>query len=275
MNRRMIAAALACLACTAGLSACSLTGTDDTHHIAVIIKHAGEHFQNVMAGAEACASEHPNVTIDIQFPSLADDSAEQLDLFRSALDDDSVDAVVISPMQSEQLSVAAENTDKPIIALDTDFTSDKKLSFVGTGNRGGSQIRRLSCYEEGKVERRGQAAGCHPDRRTGRRDARSRLRGYRSAVEQAGGTVLEVQYCDAQPDRAAAAMEAVMQKYPQGVDALLVTSDDMALAAIKCIWDNNSAAYQKTVICGFDGNQAPVEALDRGELTVDIAQQGL
>ena len=65
-----------------------------------------------------------------------------------------------------------------------------------------------------------------------------------------------------------------MQKYPQGVDALLVTSDDMALVAIKCIWDNNSAAYQKTVICGFDGNQAAVEALDRGELTVDIAQQG-
>ena len=60
---------------------CSLTGTGDTHHIAVIIKHAGEHFQNVMAGAEACASEHPNVTIDIQFPSSADYSAEQLDLF--------------------------------------------------------------------------------------------------------------------------------------------------------------------------------------------------
>ncbi len=108
MNRRMIAAALACLACTAGLSACSLTSTGDTHHIAVIIKHAGEHFQNVMAGAEACASEHPNVTIDIQFPSSADYSAEQLDLFRSALDDDSVDAVVISPMQSGQLSAAAE-----------------------------------------------------------------------------------------------------------------------------------------------------------------------
>ena len=66
------------------------------------------------------------------------------------------------------------------------------------------------------------------------------LHGYRSAVEQAGGTVLEVQYCDAQPDRAAAVMEAVMQKYPQGVDALLVTSDDMALAAIKCIWDTTA-----------------------------------
>ncbi len=59
MNRRMIAAALACLACTAGLSACSLTGTGDTHHIAVIIKHAGEHFQNVMAGAGSLRQRAP------------------------------------------------------------------------------------------------------------------------------------------------------------------------------------------------------------------------
>ena len=30
----------------------------------------------------------------------------------------------------------------------------------------------------------------------------------------------------------------------------------------------------QVLVCGFDGNQAAVEALDRGELTVDIAQQG-
>ena len=103
-----------------------------------------------MAGAEACASEHPNVTIDIQFPSSADDSAEQLDLFRSALDDDSVDAVVISPMQSGQLSAAAESTDKPIIALDTDFTSDKKLSFVGTGNEAAAKSGGLAAMKKAK-----------------------------------------------------------------------------------------------------------------------------
>ena len=270
MNRRMIAAALACLACTAGLSACSLTGTGDTHHIAVIIKHAGEHFQNVMAGAEACASEHPNVTIDIQFPSLADDSAEQLDLFRSALDDDSVDAVVISPMQSGQLSAAAESTDKPIIALDTDFTSDKKLSFVGTGNEAAAKSGGLAAMKKAKSNGADKPQAVILTGAQGDETHEARLRGYRSAVEQAGGTVLEGQYCDAQPDRAAAAMEAVMQEYPQGVDALLVTSDDMALAAIKCIWDNNSAAYQKTVICGFDGNQAAVEALDRGVVATHV-----
>ena len=61
MNRRMDCGSTGIALClqSVGLSACSLTGTGDTHHIAVIIKHAGEHFQNVMAGAEACASEQP------------------------------------------------------------------------------------------------------------------------------------------------------------------------------------------------------------------------
>lgn len=274
MNRRMIAAALACLACTAGLSACSLTSTGDTHHIAVIIKHAGEHFQNVMAGAEACASEHPNVEIDIQSPTSATAYDEQLNMIETVLHNDGIDAVVLAPLQSSSAAALAETADKPIIALDTDFTSDKKLSFVGTGNEAAAQSGGAVAMEKAKANGADKPQAVILTGAQGDETHEARLRGYRSAVEQAGGTVLEVQYCDAQPDRAAAAMDAVMQKYPQGVDALLVTSDDMALAAIKCIWDNNSAAYQKTVICGFDGNQAAVEALDRGELTVDIAQQG-
>ena len=275
MNRRMIAAALACLACTAGLSACGgSANAEDVYRIAVIIKHTDEHFQKVMAGAEACANEHPNVEIDIQSPTSATAYDEQLNMVETVLHNDGIDAVVLAPLQSSSAAALAETADKPIIALDTDFTSDKKLSFVGTGNEAAAQSGGAVAMEKAKANGADKPQAVILTGAQGDETHEARLRGYRSAVEQAGGTVLEVQYCDAQPDRAAAAMEAVMQKYPQGVDALLVTSDDMALAAIKCIWDNNSAAYRKTVICGFDGNQAAVEALDRGELTVDIAQQG-
>ena len=227
-----------------------------------------------MAGAEACASEHPNVEIDIQSPTSATAYDEQLNMIETVLHNDGIDAVVLAPLQSSSAAALAETADKPIIALDTDLTSDKKLSFVGTGNEAAAQAGGAVAMKKAKSNGADKPQAVILTGAQGDETHEARLRGYRSAVEQAGGTVLEVQYCDAQPDRAAAAMEAVMQKYPQGVDALLVTSDDMALAAIKCIWDNNSAAYQKTVICGFDGNQAAVEALDRGELTVDIAQQG-
>ena len=207
MKRRMIAAALACLACAAGLSACGgSANAEDVYRIAVIIKHAGEHFQNVMAGAETCASEHPNVTIDIRFPSSVDDSAEQLDLFRSALDDDSVDAVVISPMQSGQLAAAAESADKPIIALDTDFTSDKKLSFVGTGNEAAAQAGGAVAMEKAKSNGADKPQAVILTGAQGDETHEARLRGYRSAVEQAGGDIRvcqkQIASCEAEQKKA-------------------------------------------------------------------------
>ena len=51
-------------------------------------------------------------------------------------------------MQSGQLSAAAESADKPIIALDTDFTSDKKLSFVGTGNEAAAKSGGLAAMKK-------------------------------------------------------------------------------------------------------------------------------
>ena len=102
----------------------------------------------------------------------------------------------------------------------------------------------------------------------------ARLRGYRDAIEAAGGQVLEVQYTDTMPDKAAAAMEAVIQKYPNGVDAVLSIADDMALAAAKVIKDSGNTNYTDTVLCGFDGNQSAIEAVMDGSLTIDIAQMG-
>lgn len=79
----------------------------------------------------------------------------------------------------------------------------------------------------------------------------ARLRGYRDAIEAAGGQVLEVQYTDTMPDKAAAAMEAVIQKYPNGVDAVLSIADDMALAAAKVIKDSGNTNYADTVSVRF------------------------
>ncbi len=78
--------------------------------------------------------------------------------------------------------------------------------------------------------------------------------------------MLEVQYTDTMPDKAAAAMvEAVIQKYPNGVDAVLSIADDMALAAAKVIKDSGNTNYADTVLCGFDEkNQSAIEAVMDG-----------
>lgn len=169
---------------------------------------------------------------------------------------------------------SSASSDKPVVALDTDFTSDKKACFVGTGNEdaalsGGKAVAE-ACKALGKDKPTAVIiAGVQGDE-----THEARLRGYRDAIEAAGGQVLEVQYTDTMPDKAAAAMEAIIQKYPNGVDAVLSIADDMALAAAKVIKDSGNTNYADTVLCGFDGNQSAIEAVMDGSLTIDIAQMG-
>lgn len=279
MNKRRTAALLAGMLCLTGLTACggqdsAGADTGEVYHIAMIVKHTDEHFKKVIAGAEAYAAEHGNVQVEVQSPTSATAYDEQLNMIETVLHNDGADAAVVAPLQSDSAATLVSAAEKPVIALDTDFTSDKKVAFVGTGNEAAAKDGGDASMEQARANGADKPQVVILTGAQGDETHEARLRGYRSAVTEADGTVLEVQYCDAQPDRAAAAMEAVMQKYPQGVDAVLVTGDDMALSVIKVIEDSGNAAYAKAVICGFDGNRAAVEALERGELTVDIAQQG-
>ena len=291
MNKKRVLAMLLAGAMALSMTACgggNSASTDDSskdggasasggsYKVSVILKTlAAEYWQYVKSGAEDYASEHSDkVTVEVKGPSSETAFDEMQNMIETDLSSGTYDGIVISPLQSDTAAQLVSGTKLPIVAIDTNFDAPEVVSYVGTGNEAAAKSGGLAAMKKAKANGADKPQAVILTGAQGDETHEARLRGYRSAVEQAGGTVLEVQYCDAQPDRAAAAMEAVMQKYPQGVDALLVTSDDMALAAIKCIWDNNSAAYLKTVICGFDGNQAAVEALDRGELTVDIAQQG-
>ena len=55
-------------------------------------------------------------------------------MIETALGNPGIDAVVIAPQQSTSTATLVSSTDKPVVALDTDFTSDKNACFVGTGN---------------------------------------------------------------------------------------------------------------------------------------------
>ena len=98
----------------------------------------------------------------------------------------------------------------------------------------------------------------------------SRLEGYRKGFESAGGEVLEVQYCDSAPDKAATIMESVMQNYPDGVGAVLVSGDDYAIAAARIAQSNPN--FENTIFVGFDGIQSACEAIMDGRETMSVAQ---
>ncbi len=285
MKKKLLAMTLASAMLASVLAGCggSSASTDnggssadsgDAYNISVIVKLTDGHFNKVMAGAKAYADEHDNVTVDIQSPTAATSYDEQVNMIETAVGNPSVDAIVVAPLQSDSASTLVANTDKVIIALDTDFTSDKKTAFVGTGNEDAAKSGGVAAVESAKAAGIEKPTALIVTGVQGDETHEARLAGYKAGVEEAGGEVVEVQYCDGMAEKAATAMESVMQKFPDGIDIVLSSNDDMAMSVVKIIKDSGNAKYADTIVCGFDGNTSAIQAIKDGSLSMDIAQLG-
>lgn len=285
MKKRFISMALAGVMCAGMLAGCGSSSnkeasgsgasgsSDDAYNVCVIVKLTDGHFNKVIAGAKAYAEEHDNVNVEIQSPTSATAYDEQANMIETALGS-TYDAVVIAPQQSAAAATKVAGTDKVIVSLDTDFDSEKKSTFVGTGNFDAAKAGGTAAAEAAKAAGVKNPTAIILTGVQGDETHDTRLEGYTEGIEEAGGKVIEVQYCDALAEKAATAMEGIIQKYPDGVDIILNTCDDMAVAAVKIIQDSGSAAYADTIVCGFDGNQAAIELIEQGTLAMDVAQLG-
>mgnify|MGYP001022836540 CR=1 FL=1 len=286
MKKKLLAMTLASALCAGMLAGCGSsastgstgdsgsTASGDAYNVTVIVKHTDGHFNKVIAGARAYGSEHDNVNVEIQSPTSATSYDEQVNMIETSLGNPSIDALVLAPLQSDSASTLVANTDKVVIALDTDFTSDKKLAFVGTGNKDAAKSGAVAAVEAAKAKGIDKPTVLVVTGVQGDETHEARLAGYKEGVEEAGGEVVEVQYCDGLAEKAATAMESVMQMYPDGIDIVLSSNDDMAMSVVKIIKDSGNAKYADTIVCGFDGNTSAISAIKDGTLGMDIAQLG-
>lgn len=285
MKKKLLAMTLASAMLASALAGCggSSASTDnggssadsgDAYNISVIVKLTDSHFNKVMAGARAYADEHDNVNVDIQSPTAATSYDEQVNMIETAVGNPSTNAIVVAPLQPDSASTLIANTDKVVIALDTDFASEKKSAFVGTGNESASKAAAVAAVKKAQDSGVDKPTVLIVTGVQGDETHDARMNGYKAGVEEAGGEVVEVQYCDGMAEKAATAMESVMQKFPQGIDIVLSSNDDMAMSVVKIIKDSGNAAYANTIVCGFDGNQSAIQAIKDGSLAMDVAQNG-
>ena len=285
MKKKLLAMTLASAMLASALAGCggSSASTDnggssadsgDAYNISVIVKLTDSHFNKVMAGARAYADEHDNVNVDIQSPTAATSYDEQVNMIETAVGNPSTNAIVVAPLQSDSASTLIANTDKVVIALDTDFASEKKSAFVGTGNESASKEAAVAAVKKAQDSGVDKPTVLIVTGVQGDETHDARMNGYKAGVEEAGGEVVEVQYCDGMAEKAATAMESVMQKFPDGIDIVLSSNDDMAMSVVKIIKDSGNAKYADTIVCGFDGNQSAIQAIKDGSLAMDVAQNG-
>lgn len=250
------------------------TSSGEDYNILMIVKHTDEHFLRVMAGAQAYADEYDNISVEFYSPTSESDYDGQMNAIETSLNTDEYDALIIAPLQSTTVANLVEGTEKTIIALDTDFDSDYKVAYVGTGNEeatyeGGAAAAQMAIENGSESPTAVIITGPQGDET---HDAR--LTGYTNGVEDNGGEVVDVQYCNNDPEKVTTAMEAIIEKYPEGVDIIMGTGDVSSVAAVKAIQDSGNENYDDTIVVGFDGTQEAVELVQEGSIGLEVAQLG-
>lgn len=286
MKTKRLFAAMLAGAFALSLTACGSGDTDTTsaaggestteapYEISMTLKTtASEFWQVVKAGAEAYQEEHPDlVKLSIKGPPGETYYEEQLNSVTTDLANESFDGYLIAPLQSEAIATTIANAEKPIVAFDTNIESDKCLSFVGTGNKEAAKQGAIAAVEAAKAAGWDEIKCIEIAGVQGDATNTARMEGYREGITEAGGEFLddEVQYANATADLAVTCMEAIMNKFPDGIAIICSNNDDMALAAARTAASN--PAYANTIFLGFDGQQSAVQAVLDGELTMTAAQ---
>lgn len=284
MKKRAIAMLIAGALC-ASMAGCSSTGESSSggetagetqYNVSVILKTlSAEYFQYLKAGAEAYAAEHPDeVAVEVKGPPSETSFQDQLNMIQTDLSDVSYDGYIISPLQQDMVANLIQDTEKPVIALDTNIESDKVVTFVGTGNEEAAKQGAIAAVEAAKEAGWTEIQCIEIAGVQGDSTNTARMNGYKAGIEEAGGDFLEdeVQYAEATATRAVDAMNGIISRYPDGIAIICANNDDMAIAAAKAARDSGNQAYANTIFLGFNGDRAACEAILADELTMSIAQ---
>lgn len=250
------------------------TGKKETKDlkVGVVMKSFDEFQQAVMDGAKQGAADAgiPADNVTCVAPNNESEIMAQV----SSVEDlvaKNVDILLVAANQADTLMnslAAAVEKDIKIVMVDTDAPDfQDKVTYIGTDNfeaayEGAKEFGTRLGGGKNVVILRGKLGDQNHEKRT---------EGLIKGLEETGNTVLETQDANCESDKAANAMEAFMTKYGDEVNAVMVTSDSMAIGAAQAI--KGAGKGGSIEVCGFDGFQAAIDLVATGEISMIIAQK--
>jgi ribose transport system substrate-binding protein len=273
MKKTLIAAAsavaIALSACSMGASepgagASSNTGGGDGDvKIGVILKTlSSEYWSYVAAGVKDAGEE---LGVEVQLQGAASETAydEQNNMIETMLADGSLSALVIAPLQPDSVVSVLGGTEKPILFVDTDAPYDKKVSYIGTGNR----VAAKSGGEAAAELAGGSGTAAWIGGVQGNTTSDEREAGFIEGLEAGGIQTNVKQYAEGLADKASSVMENVLTSNPD-LKVVVANNDEMAAGAARAA----ESAGKDLIIFGFDGIQAGVQNVIDGTVAGTVAQ---
>ncbi|MGI6012218.1 MAG: sugar ABC transporter substrate-binding protein [Ruminococcus sp.] len=226
-----------------------------------------EYWGNVKSGCDR-AAEELGIEVTVNGPDAESEIAQQVTQIGDQLAQD-VDAIIVAPCDIDSVSGALESASGqiPIFFIDQDVDFEGKTSFIGTSNveaakTGGEYIGENIGEDAKVVIIYGQE---------GESTSNARMQGYKEGLAEYGIEPIAEQSGNNVSDTAKAAMEDLLTRFNNDIDAVLCHNDDTAIGALSACQDAGVA--DDITIVGFDGNQSAVELVNSGDLAATIAQQ--
>lgn len=226
-----------------------------------------EYWGNVKSGCDK-AAEELGIEVTVNGPDAESEIAQQVTQIGDQLAQE-VDAIIVAPCDTDSVSGALEEVSGqiPVFFIDQDVDFAGKTSFIGTSNveaakKGGQYVGETLGEDAKVVIIYGQE---------GESTSNARTQGYEEGLAEYGIEPIAEQSGNNVSDTAKAAMEDLLTRFNNEIDAVLCMNDDTAIGALSACQDAGVA--DDIMIIGFDGNKSAVELVASGDLEATIAQQ--
>lgn len=260
-----IATALSALWCVF-LGACSqLPHTPGEKYYLVVPNTKSPYFQQVDAGLNQAAGEL-GVHVALIGPESYDAGMEKSEFDRIAALKPAGMLVSVADEKLLTPSInAAIDAGIPVITVDSDAESSKRLMFVGTNNYEAGQMGGRVLAD--KLKNEGNVAVLYT---YGQPNLEQRLEGYKSIIAMHGGMKL-IEGSDLKGDPTAAFddAEGILNKGTPKVDAFVVLEGQAGPQVSEVLKREN----KKKVFIAMDALPATLDGIEQGWITASVAQK--
>ena len=227
-----------------------------------------EFFQSMTAGVEEKAAE---LGIQVILHDQQNDETEMVSGATRLINDEGVDALVISPCKPEALRSIVERAKQksiPVIICDIgDGGTDKDAIIVSDMYGGGRMAGKYALQlleAAGTASRNYAVIRCEASAVYAAR----RPEGFKDVMNEAGYTMVQELTADSDQTKGYEAMQDILAANPD-IAAVFAANDPMALGAMEALQE---AGRSDVLLFGFNGDAGALEAIAAGTMQGTVAQ---
>lgn len=251
-------------------TACQFSGSQQEYNIFLISKSGQSTFwKTCIAGAKAAEVEYGNVKLTTLYPFQESDYDRQNSFILQAIEE-KADAIIFSACNYRKSTLYIEQAlDEgiPVIIIDSDISTERDLTFIGTDNYEAGRIAAESI--EQKLEGVGGIGVISFEEKS--ENGEKRVQGFQDYINSVDGVeILEIKYSLSDYDTAQSEAEGMIAKYGSSLKAIATFNELTTVGVSRAIEALGNA--NNLFVVGFDNNNESVQKLEEGHLDALIVQ---